>query len=141
MKMEFKIPMFGKMIPVVLDDAKIPALLEQLLPQAAKIANQLKEAGIDTAPILQSFFPQQAKAIASPALSLPPEGSVLDHTGAVVSLSSISQLIKSELEKQQLPTKACTSCLNRNAATGTFNVSNAACLSCYTVAGLPNYRA
>lgn len=140
----------GKPFSVDIEDDKIPALLEKFLPSLSKYVNQLKEAGIDTSPILQSLFPKPAKAPASPALTLPPEGSVLDHTGAEIPIANITQLIKSELEKQQkslsVPTssntipRVCSNCLNRNAATGTFNVTNQQCQSCYTSPGLPNFR-
>lgn len=127
--------------PVEIDEEKIPVLLDKALPQATRLINQAKEWGIDVTPILQSFFPQ-AKAHASPASSLPPEGSVLDHTGAIVSLSAITGAIKNALEKQNVPVpRSCSSCSSRNAATGTFNVASQNCLSCYSVPGLPNFKA
>ena len=98
--MKTQIKLFGQTIPLEIDEDKVPALLDKFFPAAARAMGQAKELGVDLAPAIQRFLggPQVA-AITAPESKLPPEGSVLDHTGAVVPLSNIVEAVRTAMRE------------------------------------------
>jgi len=116
--MRIQLPLFGRQIPIDIDEAKIPGLIDQFLPVVAKGMGQAKSMGIDMTPLIQKMIggiavptpPEPVKVeapaaapqapAAAPAVALPPEGSVLDHTGQVVSLAAILEAVRKAQEQQ-----------------------------------------
>ena len=136
--MKTQIRLFGQSIPIEIEEEKIPGLIEKFFPAISKTMESAKSLGIDLAPAVQKFIGTSQPASQS---LLPPEGSVIDHTGAVVKFSSIMDLVKLELSKTapQPVSRDCGGCSNRHPTYFGPNAISPTCKECLLTPGKPRF--
>ena len=140
--MKMQIKLFGQTIPLEIDEEKVPALLDKFFPAAARAMGQAKELGVDLAPAIQRFI-GGSTAVAAPVAEqkLPPEGSVLDHTGAIVPLSNIVDAVRKavaeDVKKNQV--RECVVCAHRHRVTMNADATAPLCRDCLLGQGRPNF--
>lgn len=138
--MKAQIPLFGRMIPLEIDEEKIPGLIERFFPVAAKAIEQSKSLGIDLSPAIQRMIGTVAVPAPAPApvpaqdWAPPPEGWVRDHTGQLVKLADLALALQ---QKNEPTAKECSKCLRAHPILKTGSI--ATCGACFTDPSRPSY--